>query len=437
MEKWKEIALSKEEEEDCVTVPDEEISEDESFGRTLVGKLWVESSYNIRAFKQTMVQAWRLENEVEVQDLSKNLYLFQFSTKRDAEWVFKNGPWRFDRNLLILNRVTGDEQPSDLEMNTVAFWIRVYDLPLKLRTDVMAKRLGDSIGVFDEVDQKKENRSGRFLRIRTRMDLRKPLKRGTVVKYQGKNLKVFFKYERLTTFCFVCGKIGHQIRDCDEVVSQDNEGYEELEEKEQPFGLWMRASPLPKYNSEPQRDNKSSSCSKNLFPKSSSSKVEGTVANNKVVVQQSNSQNLEVAMLSCGSKDKQSNSEKVEKVAESLGTFAIGKEDVVDGGARKDRRGRRKLIAKKGGTKNKDKKHSSPGKKMLGKRGLVEVHVSEGNIEDFHGVNKKMHMEVDAQFDYRPEGVLNDQHLLPQRKHGTLSRIFPPMLVDVGYVLGT
>lgn len=249
-------------------------------------------------------------------------------------------------NLLILNRVTGDEQSSDLEMNTMAFWIRVCDLPLKLRTDAMAKRLGDSIGVFDEVDQKKENKSGHFLRIRTRINLRKPIKRGTVVKYQGKNLKVFFKYRRLPTFCFVCGKIGHQIRDCDEVASQDNEGYEELEEKEQPFGLWMRASPLPKYNSEPQRD-KSGSCSKNLFPESSSSKVEGTEANKTIVVQKNNSQNLNVAVLSCGSKDKQSNSEEVEKVAESLGTFAIGKEDIIDGGTKKDRRGRRKLIAKK------------------------------------------------------------------------------------------
>jgi hypothetical protein len=81
---------------------------------------------------------------------------------------------------------------------------------------------------------------------------------------------------------------------------------------------------------------------------------------------------------------------------------------------KKDKRGRRKLIAKKGGTRNKDKKHSSPGKKMLGKRGLVEVHVSEGNIEDIHGVNKKMHMEVDVQIESKLEGVLNDQHLLPQ-----------------------
>lgn len=413
MEKWKELSLSKEEEEDCVTVPDEEIPEDESFGRTLVGKLWVESSYNTRAFKQTMVQAWRLKNEVEVQDLNKNLYLFVFSTKRDAEWVFKNGPWSFDRNLLILNRVTGDEQPSDLEMNTVAFWIRVYDLPLKLRTDAMAKRLGDSIGVFDEVDQKKENRSGRFLRIRTRIDLRKPLKRGTIVKYQGKNLKVFFKYERLPTFCFVCGKIGHQIRDCDEVASQENEGYEELEDKEQPFGLWMRASPLPKYNSEPQRD-KSSSCSRNIFPESSSSKFEGSEANKTVVMQKNNSQNIEVAVMSGGSKDKQSNREDVEKVAESLGTFVIGKKDVIDGATEKDRRARRKLSTKKGGTRNKDKKHSSPGKKLLGKRGLVEVHVSEGNIEDIQVVNKKMHMEVDSQAEFRPEGVLIDQHLLPQ-----------------------
>lgn len=65
----------------------------------------------------------------------------------------------------------------------------------------MAKRLGDIIRVFEEMDQRDETKMGRSLRIKVTIDLRKPLKRGMVVRYQGKNLKVFFKYERLPTFC--------------------------------------------------------------------------------------------------------------------------------------------------------------------------------------------------------------------------------------------
>lgn len=182
MDRWKELNLSKDEEEG-ITAEEDVISGDETFKRTLVGKLWTENPYNIRAFKQTMTQAWRLKNPVDVQDLNKNLFLFRFASIRDTDCVLKNGPWSFDRNLLILERVSGEEQPAELELNHVSFWVRIYELPLKLRTDAMAKKVGDLIGAFEEVDQRDGCRLGKFLRVKTSIDLRKPLKRGTVVRF--------------------------------------------------------------------------------------------------------------------------------------------------------------------------------------------------------------------------------------------------------------
>jgi len=99
------------EDEEAIPVEEEEIcKDDESFSRTLVRKLWTESPFNIRTFKQTMIQAWRSRNHIEIQDLNKNMFLFKFESKREAEQVWKNGPWSFDRNLLILNRIFGNEQ---------------------------------------------------------------------------------------------------------------------------------------------------------------------------------------------------------------------------------------------------------------------------------------------------------------------------------------
>jgi len=74
------------------------------------------------------VNAWRLKNPVEVQDLSKNLFLFRFSSKRDLDSVIRNGSWSFDRNIVILKRISGEEQSSDIEMNTGEFWARIYEL---------------------------------------------------------------------------------------------------------------------------------------------------------------------------------------------------------------------------------------------------------------------------------------------------------------------
>lgn len=87
------------------------------------------------------------------------------------------------------------------------------------------------MGKFVEIDQKESNRMGRFLRVKVKVDLRKPLKRGTILKYQEKRLKVLFKYERLQTFYFVCGRIGHQLKDCEEISEGGMEGYDDIVER--------------------------------------------------------------------------------------------------------------------------------------------------------------------------------------------------------------
>lgn len=95
MDKWKYIPLYKEEDEGVTTTVDEIIG-DEVFQRTLEGKLWTDNSFNTRVFTNTMVGAWKLNNLIETQELSKDLFLFHFSTNRDLESVLRNGLWSFD-----------------------------------------------------------------------------------------------------------------------------------------------------------------------------------------------------------------------------------------------------------------------------------------------------------------------------------------------------
>ncbi|XP_058774352.1 uncharacterized protein LOC131648628 [Vicia villosa] len=261
MENWKNIPLSKEEEEGVV-VADDEVCGEEIFQRTLAGKLWTDSSFNTRAFTSTMISAWKLKNQVEKQELSKNLYLFRFATKRDLETVLKNGPWSFDRNLLVLARISGEKQLSALNMHYGSFLVRIYELPLMLRSEAMARKIGGIIGSFEEMDQKEAHRNRRFLRIKVTMDLQLPLKRGTVVKFKDKSLRVHFKYERLPSFCFVCGRIRHQLKDYEELGDLSEDGFEDIEEQDLSFGLWLRASPLPKVMEDQRKESSSGNCTR-------------------------------------------------------------------------------------------------------------------------------------------------------------------------------
>jgi interleukin-1 receptor-associated kinase 1 len=414
MEREKQIASTTAEEEDCTTVEAEEIcEEEETFKRTLVGKIWTENPYNVRAFKQTITQAWRLKNPIEVQDLEKNLFLFRFSTKKDADTVLRNGPWSFDRNLLILHKVTGEEQPSDLNMHKVSFWVRVYDLPFKLRSEAMAKKLGNIMGSFEEVDPKDSYRTGRFLRLRTSLDLRKPMKKGTKIKFHDRNLWVDFKYERLPNFCFACGKIGHQMKECEEVDDVDENNYNDIEEKSQAFGPWLRASPLPRIFEETRKEASSGSCSKNLFPSSSQSKG-GTSVGKKDKEQEVDQQPAEAIEKQLVT-TKETVTVGVEDVAESLGAVAISTNFVVGANSKTQGGSKGRKWVRNKSTKPARTPNASKLVKELGKRQLVDVAISEGNIDFIKNGDKKLKGDVvmeDCNKHDANDGkvVLEDQH---------------------------
>jgi hypothetical protein len=415
-----------EDEDEAITVEEDEIcQDDESFSRTLVGKIWTDSPYNIRAFKQTMIQAWRSRNPIEIQDLNKNLFLFKFATKKEVELVCKNGPWSFDRNLLILNKISGNEQPSELAMDRASFWVRVYDLPLKLRTEGMAKKLGNNIGNFEEMDMKECNRIGKFLRIRVSLDLRKPLKRGSKLNFQGKEIWVDFKYEWLPNFCFCCGRIGHQMRDCEDIEDHDEDRFSDLEEKQQAFGPWLRASPLPKASYEVKKESCSSTCSKSLFPSTSNSKGQNSGTAKEMeeeVEQQSTSKGKQSQQKATEGNQTENPGEKVTKggsvqeevevVAESLGAVAIStvqkKGDV--NLPIKEVKGRKWVRQK--GSKTKKRPSAKALEIELGKRSLVDVIITDGAMEAIRGGEKKKRGDVVMEDCVVSSGtvVLEDQH---------------------------
>jgi hypothetical protein len=71
----------------------------------------------------------------------------------------------------------------------------------------MAKKLGNNLGTFEEMNMKECNCMGKFLQIRALFDMRKLLKRDSKLKFQGKDIWVDYKYERLPNFCFVVVKL--------------------------------------------------------------------------------------------------------------------------------------------------------------------------------------------------------------------------------------
>lgn len=128
-----------------------------------------------------------------------------------------NGPWTFDNHLLLLHEMRPGEEPMEVPLHSADFWIQVHDLPSGFFSEVVGKTLGNLIGSFLLYDERNVFSLNRpFMRIRVRIDVRLPLKKGKKVKKPGSDWSVCcFRYEKLPTFCFICGLIGHIDRQCE------------------------------------------------------------------------------------------------------------------------------------------------------------------------------------------------------------------------------
>ncbi|XP_074293731.1 uncharacterized protein LOC141620873 [Silene latifolia] len=145
-------------------------------------------------------------------------------------------PWHFDKFIWCFNDPYDDGKLSDTPLFLVPIWARVYDLPVRERANgENIRRLGMQLGQFVMVDQTLFPEIERAIRIRVVYDVRKPLKSKVGVRMlTGLQVEFEVKYERLPIFCYGCGILGHDDKDCDEGP---------YDEGELQFSEALRASP--------------------------------------------------------------------------------------------------------------------------------------------------------------------------------------------------
>lgn len=143
---------------------------------SLVGKRLPNQNISKIAIKNAMDGAWRIRGELSVEVIGKNMFLFKFDNQEDRDWVKKNGPWLFYKNLLILEKPNANQRTTDMEFKKEAFWIRSFNLPLGFKNKTVAEKVGNNLGDFIDFNNNKEAASWRnSIRIRVNIDITTPL----------------------------------------------------------------------------------------------------------------------------------------------------------------------------------------------------------------------------------------------------------------------
>jgi hypothetical protein len=163
----------------------------------------------------------------------------------DYDFVMRGGPWIFKRNALLLKELDKATSPSEMVLDAVPVWVRIYDVPWGKQNKAWGMKVGNGLGKAVEVDAPSDEQDmNEFLRVRIELPYDKRLQTQIAVGVKGKpgQFKTYkLKYERVPYFCAHCGFMGHKKESCEKrrkgVPSLDYEAYE------------LRCSPFKKFES--------------------------------------------------------------------------------------------------------------------------------------------------------------------------------------------
>nr|POF19256.1 hypothetical protein CFP56_75075 [Quercus suber] len=122
------------------------------------------------------------------------------------------------------------------------------------------KDIGRKIVRVLEVDKRAmQADKAKFLRIRVEVPINKPLSRGGYVKNEeGGRYWVDFRYERLPTFCYICGILGHDEKHCQASPMEQLSGWQ--------YGEWLKDGGVIKNGGEKEKVKVQSEAGKRSSP---------------------------------------------------------------------------------------------------------------------------------------------------------------------------
>lgn len=168
-------------------------------GKTyLVRKLISERIIGKETIRSTLVRGWKRTGSLSFKVLGENIFLMDFEHHWDKARVQEGRPWVFAGQLFSGEDFDGLVPPTQMPFDSVAFWVRMYNLPLVCMGRDTGFKLGAVVGKVEEVDTNIDGVGwGEFLRVRVHVNVHKPLLRGMMLKMEDRTLWIAFQYENI------------------------------------------------------------------------------------------------------------------------------------------------------------------------------------------------------------------------------------------------
>lgn len=182
----------------------------------LLGKILHTRGVSREGLRAAMQQVWRSVKDVKVESLGENIFIFKFASEEEKKRILHGGPWHFNNSLMVLVEPTGVGNIKQQAFTHTSFWVQIHNAPIMCMDKDIMQEIGGKIGKVEEVETDEIGGCiGSFARIRIRIDITQPLKKRLLPRLEdGEKISLRVAYEKLPDFCFCCGLLGHQYKEC-------------------------------------------------------------------------------------------------------------------------------------------------------------------------------------------------------------------------------
>lgn len=164
-----------------------------------------------KALENRLNQMWVEKGVMNIIDLGGEFFLVYLSSQEDYNHALTNGPWLIYDHYLTVREWRPNFRPEKEEINRVAVWVRLPELPVEYYDPDFLDFLGNRIGTTVKVDKTTQQMTrGKYARLCVEIDLNAPL----LAMFEIKNHIYKIEYEGLHLLCMACGKFGHHKDHC-------------------------------------------------------------------------------------------------------------------------------------------------------------------------------------------------------------------------------